>query len=541
MENQGRFIIANGVFVQFLGGAKDVVIPSGVVRIGPGAFHGYDVETVTIPEGVIEIGNNCFNDCKNLKRVTIPASVTTISETAFRDTNGVKIVTPRGSFAWNKYSRSSQSNDNQPISTPDSSVPASHEEPAQPVNNSAKKSVAPASEKKANTAPSPNNESPASSSLEDRLKNVLANQNREAEWARLLGCKIGEEPWKMRNNFLGRADRLVARIKKITDQDLLIRIAREATLSDIQCAAIRNIHSQEVLIPYASDISMFVRRAAIVNLTDQATLTRLATTDNSTLIRDAAIKKVKDEKAVKTYLMKLDRQVTASDFDAIRNNQYLRELAITAHHYSVRKYAASLLPVEDPETKLLKAAAELSDEIVPYAVERFKNAAKQLRESNPDFLDIVALRHPLPGVRYLARGETGITPKDTGNIEEMLRSKTPSEVELQQRAQIKRCEDLLNSIRQEVNSFLTECHSASNQGKKYHERRFNFYPHVIERRSEADMLADMVRDELRNKGFTKAQAIVEPHYRTERTYIGNGEWRTNNILVGYNITANTSW
>ena len=72
MENQGRFIIANGVFVQFLGGAKDVVIPSGVVRIGPGAFHGYDVETVTIPEGVIEIGNNCFNDCKNLNSFLFP-------------------------------------------------------------------------------------------------------------------------------------------------------------------------------------------------------------------------------------------------------------------------------------------------------------------------------------------------------------------------------------------------------------------------------------------------------------------------------------
>ena len=91
MSNANDFIIENGVLKKYVGPGGDVVIPSGVTRIGmeafqmcrtidavklpndmkeidQAAFRGSSITNIDFPEG-IEIGFSAFEDCKNLKKI----------------------------------------------------------------------------------------------------------------------------------------------------------------------------------------------------------------------------------------------------------------------------------------------------------------------------------------------------------------------------------------------------------------------------------------------------------------------------------------
>ena len=62
----------------------DLVIPSGVENINPGAFSGCEsLTSITIPEGVKSVGRDAFYACENVGRITIPKSVTSIGGSAF--------------------------------------------------------------------------------------------------------------------------------------------------------------------------------------------------------------------------------------------------------------------------------------------------------------------------------------------------------------------------------------------------------------------------------------------------------------------------
>lgn len=78
-----RFIIKDGVLVDYLGDLSEVVIPDGVVSIGPMAFWNKRMISVVIPDTVTEIGDEAFLDCTSLKSVVIPESVTSIGNRAF--------------------------------------------------------------------------------------------------------------------------------------------------------------------------------------------------------------------------------------------------------------------------------------------------------------------------------------------------------------------------------------------------------------------------------------------------------------------------
>lgn len=168
--------------------------------------------------------------------------------------------------------------------------------------------------------------------------------NKEFEYARILGCNVGDRPWTMRHNFFGKATRLANRISKITNQDLLVKIANEAYLTEIMCAAIKNIVDQNVLIQYSKHSSSEIRLVSIKNLTNQDVLKHIATTDSVSFVREAAIKKVKDEKIIKSYLISADRLTSLDEVKKITTINDLRELAIFAQHISVRKYAQIYCP-----------------------------------------------------------------------------------------------------------------------------------------------------------------------------------------------------
>lgn len=62
----------------------DLVIPSDVENINPGAFSGCEsLTSITIPEGVKSVGRDAFYACENVGRITIPKSVTSIGGFAF--------------------------------------------------------------------------------------------------------------------------------------------------------------------------------------------------------------------------------------------------------------------------------------------------------------------------------------------------------------------------------------------------------------------------------------------------------------------------
>ena len=80
--------------------AKKAVIPSGITKIGGGAFKGWkSLESVTIPDSVTIIGDWAFTGCTSLKSITIPDSVTIIGDWAFSGCTSLKNITFRGTKA----------------------------------------------------------------------------------------------------------------------------------------------------------------------------------------------------------------------------------------------------------------------------------------------------------------------------------------------------------------------------------------------------------------------------------------------------------
>ncbi len=77
---------------------KNSTIPSGIKKIGHGAFARNDLTSITIPNSVTSIDDVAFAFCKNLKSITIPNSVKSIGEEAFAST-GITSISFTGTVA----------------------------------------------------------------------------------------------------------------------------------------------------------------------------------------------------------------------------------------------------------------------------------------------------------------------------------------------------------------------------------------------------------------------------------------------------------
>jgi hypothetical protein len=62
---------------------KNIFIPESVIGIGPFAFSGSGLSTITIPRSVTSIGEAAFYGCSELSSITIPDGVNSIGERAF--------------------------------------------------------------------------------------------------------------------------------------------------------------------------------------------------------------------------------------------------------------------------------------------------------------------------------------------------------------------------------------------------------------------------------------------------------------------------
>ena len=73
-----------------------VVVPDSVEAIGPGAFEGSDVMTVTLPEGLLKIGDRAFANCIDLDSINFPRTLRVIGNEAFAGCANLDMEAPEG-------------------------------------------------------------------------------------------------------------------------------------------------------------------------------------------------------------------------------------------------------------------------------------------------------------------------------------------------------------------------------------------------------------------------------------------------------------
>ena len=592
--------------VQFLGDEKNVVVPAGITRIGAGAFHGYGVETVYIPDGVTEIGDNCFNGCKQLREVRIPSSVTYISDSAFKDTGKKKIIAEKGSYAWNKYAKPVAEDKPVAPTTQAESKSTSKTvsvSPSKPVESAEKSGIPTDSNdsKVLSTVQSAGNKPSAKELYEQQVDEFLALQHKKAQWAQLLGCEPGDRPWIIKASLFVSADKrvknLIERIKNIHDQELLARIEAETNDGRVRLAAVENITDQDRLFSVVNDTqNSNIRRAAVERITDQSILKRLAN-NKYDIVRIAVAHKIKDQKILEQMALKdpeadirmaamervtdekVLRHIAQNDTDrAVRNTALFRiatpaeikklllcsesssdknklsrisdtsdliDIALYAKNGQIRMFATENLPETSAEAKLAKASAALAQRITAIEIAKFDEAYAVIQKSNPEFLRKIAEAYFDSGVRYLARGRIAAAPKNTTGFEDRLKSCTPSQEELRKREEIRKCDNLLYTARRGVSDFIEICNRENAKGAHHAEHicySYSGYQQAFEDYSDADILVDLLKIELKVRNFQHATVSRKAHY------IKGREWNQKTYRYvdvekfgGYVVKITTSW
>lgn len=81
------FVIEDGTLYEYLGSAREIVIPDGVQEISTNAFFENDgISSVKIPDSVCRIGAWAFYGCENLTKIDIPGNLSDIERNAFLET-----------------------------------------------------------------------------------------------------------------------------------------------------------------------------------------------------------------------------------------------------------------------------------------------------------------------------------------------------------------------------------------------------------------------------------------------------------------------
>ena len=96
MSNSNDFVITNGgKLKKYKGNEETVVVPEGVVEIGPVAFSSISggPKSISLPDGLKKISYNAFIYCQNLINVNIPDGVTHIGASAFQGCTSLENIT----------------------------------------------------------------------------------------------------------------------------------------------------------------------------------------------------------------------------------------------------------------------------------------------------------------------------------------------------------------------------------------------------------------------------------------------------------------
>lgn len=72
METESRFLIKNGVLMQYLGHEEEVTIPDTCTSIGVRAFKDQtQLRRVVVPKSVKDIGESAFEGCTALEQIKL--------------------------------------------------------------------------------------------------------------------------------------------------------------------------------------------------------------------------------------------------------------------------------------------------------------------------------------------------------------------------------------------------------------------------------------------------------------------------------------
>lgn len=118
----GSFLTSNN------SGLEKVVLPSGLKKLGDGAFAGCtQLTTIELPEGLEMIGKGAFNRCANLISITIPSSVQRIGGRCFEYSDKLLEVYNLSNVELREYTEESM--DRHSLTT-DAIIHASKDEPS---------------------------------------------------------------------------------------------------------------------------------------------------------------------------------------------------------------------------------------------------------------------------------------------------------------------------------------------------------------------------------------------------------------------------
>ena len=103
-NDDGDFVIDNGILIGYEGPGGDVVVPDGVTAIGdhvfcnggygcPHVLRSMNITSVTLPNGVVRVGHRAFGGCP-LNRIVLPDSIISIGSEAFRGSGLTSVVIP---------------------------------------------------------------------------------------------------------------------------------------------------------------------------------------------------------------------------------------------------------------------------------------------------------------------------------------------------------------------------------------------------------------------------------------------------------------
>ena len=134
--------------------------------------------------------------------------------------------------------------------------------------------------------------------------------------------------------------RIIA-VKKITNQEALIEIAKTVKVSNVGEEAIKRINDQNALIEIAKTNPYHCGRSAMMRINDQNVFIKIATTNTwASFVREEAVRMITDQAVLKEVALKnSEASVCKVALERITNQAVLKELAFNALCGEVRSEA----------------------------------------------------------------------------------------------------------------------------------------------------------------------------------------------------------
>jgi hypothetical protein len=164
-----------------------------------------------------------------------------------------------------------------------------------------------------------------------------------------------------------------AALWKLADQAVLAKVATENQDGRVRSAAVERLTDQALLAKVATESKWLeIRLTAIGNVTDQVLLRQWAERDHQAAIRRASVRRITDDRfLVQRLPAEPSASVRTAMIEALRENDSLRQVALTAYHEPDRKQAAQRLRQvwRDPPSDVATAHESLAKRVEALAAE----------------------------------------------------------------------------------------------------------------------------------------------------------------------------